>query len=79
MSVLQTEKDGIWNVQYYKNGSHKVFFHGQGDSFIFIIQCLLTTTNWLGLFERDNIWYYLDDNQQMVPFYRINLSISSDK
>ena len=79
MSVLQTEKNGIWNVQYYKNGSHKVFFHGQGDSFIFIIQCLLTTTNWLGLFERDNIWYYLDDNQQMVPFCEYNLSISSDK
>lgn len=74
-SVLQTEEGGIWNVQYYKNDSHKEFFHGQGDSFIFIIQCLLTKTNWLGLFERDNIWYYLDDQWQMVPFCEYKLSI----
>ena len=78
-SVLQTQKGGIWNVQYYKNDSHKAFFHGQGNSFIFIIQCLLTETNWLGLLEKDNIWYYFDDNQQMVPFCEYKLSISFDK
>ena len=78
-SVLQTQKGGIWNVQYYKNDSHRAFFHGQGNSFIFIIQCLLTETNWLGLLEKNNIWYYFDDNQQMVPFCEYKLSISFDK
>ena len=61
--------DFIWEVDYYSQ-STKTFFNGQGGDFIFLIQGLLLQTQWTGLFEKNNIWYYLDNSLQMQPLLK---------
>lgn len=68
-SVLSIPHSGMWEVDFYSRGV-RTFFSGEGGDFIYMVQGLLLMTQWVGLFEKNNIWYYLDDCLQMKPLLK---------
>lgn len=61
---------GMWEVEFYSQNENKTFFHGEGGAFIFIVHDILLYTQGIGLFEKDNLWYYLNNHLQMKPLFK---------
>ena len=75
-SVLRIPREGIWEVDFFSL-SEKTFLCGQGGDFIFMVQGLLVETQWIGLFKKENIWYYLDENLQMKPLFKYDFAVET--
>lgn len=69
-SVLCIPHTGMWMVEFYSQNENKTFFCGEGGAFIYMVQSILLHTQGIGLFEKDNLWYYLNNHLQMKPLLK---------
>lgn len=70
-SVLWAERD-MWLMHLCHNGKGKRYFHGQGDEVIQYAQQLLVSNDIICLFEKDNIWYYPDSENNMISVFEFD-------
>lgn len=61
---------GVWGVNYYKDNKVYHFYCGQGGEFIEYVQAVMVARKLIGLFEKENVWYYMDNECQMNALIR---------
>ena len=62
----------IWEMYFCRNGVEMHYYHGQGGEFIAWVHDFLLHNQIAYLLEKDNIWYY-PDNNNMVRLFEYNL------
>ena len=62
----------VWGMDLYTNGHNYHYYCGQGDDCIFFAHEFLLNNRIVGLFEKDNIWYYPDSNNNMIGLFEYN-------
>lgn len=70
-SAMYAEHE-IWGVNLYSNGNKFHYYCGQGDDYIFFAHEFLLNNKIVGLFEKDNIWYYPDHDNNMIALFEYN-------
>ena len=58
-----------WGMNLCVNGEKKHYWHGQGNDCINYVHEFLLNNKIIALFEKDNVWYYPDMNNQMVSIF----------
>ena len=64
-----------WEMYYCRNGEEMHYYHGQGGEFIELVHDFLLSNQIAYLLEKDNIWYYPDDNNNIVSLFEYNFNM----
>ena len=72
------QKDKLWMMVLFRNGTEKRYLIGQGGPYIHYAHEFLINNQVVCLFEKDNKWYYLNNNKLIELFECAPESIETD-
>ncbi len=62
-----------WEMYYCRNGEEMHYYHGQGGEFIAWVHDFLLSNQIAYLLEKNNIWYYPDNSNDIVGLFEYYL------
>lgn len=68
-SVLWRGFGELWEMNLFTNGKQRHFYNGQGGEVVSYAHSFLLDNKAAGLFEKDGVWYYPDENGNMVSLF----------